>query len=174
MTGTGLPAVTHPPWRQEFHSAVDALIYALSVYGVPAVIGVVTLVALLAWDSQYESAGSTPLAIAVLEERGGALTPAQAAQRLRGAPALLYRDTRLSEAPFWFAFTAAAEGARGGEVELPSRHALQVECWNERTLEQIGRADRSAASGGVRALKAGFASGADRDSPPPRPRPRPR
>ena len=149
--------MTHPPWRQGFHSAIDALIYALSVYGVPAVIGVVTLVALLAWDSQYESAGSKPLAIAVLEERGAALTPAQAAQRLRGAPAVLHQDTRLSEAPFWFVFDAAAEGAGGGEVELPSRHALQVECWNARTLEQIGRANRSAASGGVRALKAGFA-----------------
>ena len=149
--------MTHPPWRQGFHSAIDALIYALSVYAVPAVIGVVTLVALLAWDSQYESGGSQPLAIAVIEERGAALTPAQAAQRLRGAPAVLHQDTRLSEAPFWFAFTAAAEGASGGEVELPSRHALQVECWNARTLEQIGRANRSAESGGMRALKAGFA-----------------
>jgi len=148
--------VTHPPWRQGFHSAIDALIYALSVYGVPAVIGVVTLVALLAWDSQYETGDSKPLPIAVLEERGAALSPAQATERLRDAPAVPHHDTRLSEAPFWFAFTAA-EGSSGGEIELPSRHALQVECWNARTQEPLGGANRSAESGAVRALKAGFA-----------------
>jgi diguanylate cyclase (GGDEF)-like protein len=148
--------VTHPPWRQGSHSAVDALIYALSVYGVPVVIGAVTLLALLAWNSQYESGGSKPLAIAVLEERGAALTPAQAAERLRGAPAVPHQDTRLSEAPFWFTFSAA-EGARDADVELPSRHALQVECWNARTLESVGSANRSAESGQVRAVKAGFA-----------------
>lgn len=143
----------------KFHSAIDALIHALSVYGVPAVIGAVTLVALLAWESQYGSAEARPLAIAVLEESGAALTPAQAAARLRGAPAVPHRDTRLSEAPFWFAFAAAAEGAgaAGGDVELPSRHALQVECWNARTLERIGRANRSVEAGGVQAIKSGFA-----------------
>jgi diguanylate cyclase (GGDEF)-like protein len=156
MTGAGLPAVTHPPWRQRFHSAIDALIYALSVYGVPAVIGLVTLVALLVWDSQYENGGSTALALAVIEERGAALTPAQAAEQLRGAPAVPHHDTRLSEAQFWFAFSAA-EGAGGVDVELPSRHALQVECWSARTLEPVGSANRSAASGRVRAIKAGFA-----------------
>ncbi|HET9734061.1 MAG TPA: diguanylate cyclase, partial [Burkholderiales bacterium] len=148
--------MTHPPWRQGFHSAIDALIYALSVYGVPAAIGVVTLVALLAWDSQHDDRDSRPLAIAVLEERGAALTPAQAAERLSGAPAVLHHDTRLSEAPFWFAI-GGAERAGGGEIELPSRHALQVACWHARTLEPIGHASRSAESGALRAIKSGFA-----------------
>jgi diguanylate cyclase (GGDEF)-like protein len=148
--------VNHPPWRQQFHSAADALIYALSVWGVPLVIGLVTLVALLAWDSQYEGAGPAPLPIAVLEERGAALSPAQAAERLRGAPAVPYHDTQRSEAPFWFALRT--EGTGGGEIELPSRHALHVECWDARNLQSVGRADRSAVSSGrLRSVKAGFA-----------------
>jgi diguanylate cyclase (GGDEF)-like protein len=145
----------HPPWRREFHSAIDAFIYALSVWGVPLVIGLVTLVALLAWDSQYEGASPAPLAIAVLEERGAALGPAEAAERLRGAPAVQYRDTQRSEAPFWLA-PRGVDG-RGGELELPSRHALQVECWEARAFQSIGRADRSESFGRVRPVKAGFA-----------------
>jgi diguanylate cyclase (GGDEF)-like protein len=140
---------------ERLRNALDAAIYALSVYGVPAAIGAVTLVALLAWDRQYDRAEPTPLAIAVLEERGAALSPALAAEQLRAAPAVPHRDTRRSEAPFWFAFAAAEAG--GGEVELPSRHALQVECWNARSLAPIGGATRNGESGAVRALKAGFA-----------------
>ena len=40
------------------------------------------------------------------------------------------------------AFFVLTAFAGGGEVELPSRHALQVECWDARSLEQIGRANR--------------------------------
>jgi diguanylate cyclase (GGDEF)-like protein len=134
--------------------ALDAAIFALSVYGVPAAIGAVTLVALVAWDRQYERADPAPLAIAVIEERGAALAPAQAAARLRAAAPEPYRDTRRSEAPFWFAFTAAGAG---GEVELPSRHAQAIACWNARSLEPVGQASRSASTGAVTALKAGFA-----------------
>jgi len=148
--------MTRSPRRGRLREALDAAIFALSVYGVPAAIGAVTLVALVAWDRQYERADPAPLAIAVIEERGAALAPAEAAARLRAAAPVPFRDTRRSESPFWFAFTAAPEGA-GGEVELPSRHAQAIACWHARSLEPVGHASRSTAAGAVVALKAGFA-----------------
>lgn len=148
--------MTRSSWRERLREALDASLFALSVYGVPAAIGAVTLVALVAWERQYERSDPTPLAIAVIEERGAALAPAEAAARLRAAAPVPYRDTRRSESPFWFAFTAAPEGA-GGEVELPSRHAQSIACWNARSHEPLGYASRSVSAGALTALKAGFA-----------------
>jgi diguanylate cyclase (GGDEF)-like protein len=142
--------------RLGFSSVFDALFYALSVYGLPLAIGTMLFVAPLALERQHETRTFQPLALAVIEDRDAALSPAQAAERLRGAQTVTHRDTRLSEAPFWFAFTLAAPG---GEVELPSRHAVQVECWDGATLAAIGHADRVGAAGSVRAVKAGFAVG---------------
>jgi diguanylate cyclase (GGDEF)-like protein len=143
--------------RPEFHSAIDALIYALSVYGVPAVVFLVTLAALVAWDSQYEAHNALPLPLVAIEDAEAALTPQQALVRLRAAPPVTHRDTKLSEAPFWFAFNAAANGRAGqSPVELPSRHARQIECWNSATLEPLGRADRSTGNRHIKPVKAGF------------------
>jgi len=139
--------------RFGFDSVLDALIYALSVYGLPLAIGVMMLVALMAWERQFDAGEVRPLGLAVIEDRAAALDPEQAAQRLRSAQPVTHHDTRLSVAPFWFAFTAAP----GGDVELPSRHALQLACWDGATLRGIGRADRTGTSGNLSAVKAGFA-----------------
>lgn len=143
--------------RPEFHSAIDALIYALSVYGVPTVVFLITLAALVVWDSQYDAHNALPLPLVAIEDTEAALTPDQAVARLRDAAPVTHHDTKLSEAPFWFAFNAAANGRSGrGPVELPSRHARQIECWNSATLDSLGRADRSAGSRQVKPAKAGF------------------
>ena len=143
--------------------------YALSVYVVPAVVFLVTLGALVAWDSQYEARNALPLPLTAIEDAEAALSPAQAAARLRGGAPVTHHDTRLSEAPFWFTFSAAATGRAGrSQVELPSRHARQIECWNSVTLEPLGRADRAAAIGHIRLVKAGFVIEFDKlDTPMP-------
>jgi len=125
---------------------------------VPIAIGVVTLVAFLTWDSRYDTRDSLPLPFAVVEDRGQSLTPALALDRLRGAQPVAHADTRLSEAPFWMLFGVPSSG-RGArtDIELPSRHALQLECWNGSTLVPLGKADRANSSGQIKAVKAGFA-----------------
>ncbi|HEX5611623.1 MAG TPA: EAL domain-containing protein [Burkholderiales bacterium] len=155
--------------RPGFHSIIDAWIYALSVYGVPLVILAVTLTALFAWDSHYEARDSLALSLAALEDPKASLGPREAAAALRDAPRVTHQDTKLSEAPFWFAFRAEAMAQPGRiDVELPSRHARQVECWNGATLQPLGHADRTAASGHIRPAKAGFAIEFDsRDAPIP-------
>lgn len=149
------PSQPGPARRWGFDSVVDGLIHALSVYGVPLAIAAFTLVALFAWERQYDARDSLPLALGMLEERGETLTPALAAERLKGANPVAHHDTRLSEAPFWFTFTVTTTGR--SDVELPSRHALTAECWNAATLFLLGRADRGGSSGQMKAAKAGFA-----------------
>ena len=139
--------------RFGFDSALDALIYALSVYGVPVVIAAATLFAFAAWERSHENVTGEPLALAVVADPGARLDLARALEQLRVAPPERHRDTRLAETPFWFAFTAQAPG---GEVELPSRHALELACWDAGSLQRLGQADRAASSGALQPAKAGF------------------
>ncbi|MFY9314469.1 MAG: EAL domain-containing protein [Burkholderiales bacterium] len=141
-------------WRQKFSSGLDLLLYALSVYAVPLVIGVVSAIALIGWESRYDAGEPAVLPLAVLEDPAGTLGPAGAREELRGRPRVRGVDTRLSEAPFWFRVDPPNGAA---DVELPSRHSLRLECWNASTLAPAGKADRSSSEGLVRAVKAGFA-----------------
>ena len=116
-----------------------------------------TLLALVSWDSRYALQDSLPVALTVLEDREQSLTPARAAARLRASQPVAHAETRLSEAPFWFAFAVppSAPGART-DVEFPSRHATAIACWNAQTLASYGHADRSGESGLLKRAKAGF------------------
>jgi len=137
---------------------VDAALYRLSVYGVPVAIAVISLLALLSWKSQYPVSGAMPLGFSVLEQTGEAIDPAQASELLAQRPTVMHLDTRLSEAPFWFAFTVPpGTGQSSNAVELPSRHATQVACWDSATLAPLGGANRSESAGDMKAMKAGFA-----------------
>ena len=154
---------------QPIHQGLDALLYSVSVYALPVIIGAMSLLALLVWESSYPAPDSAPLELQSVEQSGEALTPVQALTRLEKEPAQRYRDTRLSEKPFWMRFTVlpdtrAAAGEEPLLVELPSRHATSVACWGAGTspaaasaLAPLGRASRSMAEGKVRAAKAGFA-----------------
>lgn len=142
------------PWRPKLQSGVDAALYYLSIYAVPVVIAAVSVVAFVAWNSQYEAGEPANLQVAAIEDADDALDPAGALEALRARPRVRGFDTRLSEAPFWFRIDAPGGAA---DVELPSRHAHRLECWNSSTLAVLGRADRSASEGLVREVKAGFA-----------------
>ncbi len=136
--------------------SLDALLDRLSAYGLPVAIGALTWLALASWPPQHPAGNPAPLALRVLEDRGGTLDPMSAREQLRARAEVAHVDTRLSQAPFWFAF--AAQGAeRASEVELPSRHALEVACWEGGALAPLGRASRSRWSGALRPVKAGFA-----------------
>ena len=87
--------------------SLDALIYALAAYGLPVAIGVLTWIALAAWQPHYRAAGAVPLELRVMEDAGAALDPPRAAALLARRAPVPHHDTRLSEAPFWFAFAGS-------------------------------------------------------------------
>jgi diguanylate cyclase (GGDEF)-like protein len=144
-------------WTKRANAALDSLLFGFSIYGVPAAIAAVSLLALLAWDGEYATSGSSGLEFRILEQARDAPTPAQALAQLRERPLVDHFDTRLSESPFWFSFMT--EPAFGGErttIELPSRHALEVACWNAAGLGGLGRASRAGPAGQMKPAKAGF------------------
>lgn len=137
--------------------AVDGLLYRFSIYGVPLAIGLVSLLALVAWKTQYPVRGGAPLEFRVLEE-AGPLDPAGALALIRDRPQVLHHETRLSESPFWLSVrVSAAADENPSYLEMPSRHALEVRCWDPLRNEELGSASRSEASGRIRQVKAGFA-----------------
>jgi diguanylate cyclase (GGDEF)-like protein len=145
--------------RQRLNAVVDSLIYALSVYGVPIAVAVVTVVALFAWEPQYSASDAIPLNIRIVEQEGADLRPTEALALLGQRPMVAHYNTSLSESPFWFEFVArpSAESDAETAVELESRHATEVSCWKAVGLEPLGDATRAQATGNLSQVKGGFA-----------------
>ena len=137
--------------------------YAFSVYGVPAAIGALSLVALIAGNAEYTTSGSTPLELRVFEHTGEPAAPEQVLAKLREQPLVDHHDTGLSESVFWFSFTALpAKIDESTDIELPSRHAVAVSCWNTAGLAPLGNASRGASAGHMMPAKGGFVLELDR------------
>lgn len=146
-----------PGWTKRANAALDSLLYRISVYGVPAVIAVMSLIALLTFDKQYTEGAGSPLKLRVFEQTGEAPALAQALARLKEQPAVDHHDTKLSESPFWFSFTAQPTKVdERTDIELPSRHAVAVSCWDAAGLNSLGNANREAAAGRMKSAKTGF------------------
>ena len=143
--------------KGRIHAILDALLYCLSVFGVPAAIAVISLIALSTWNSEYLVSGGSQLEIRVYEQNEAALEPPAALERLSGKPALRHYDTRLSESAFWFSFSVpAGRGEELIDIDLPSRHMLEAACWDAASLRSLGSASRNASTGQMGTVKAGF------------------
>jgi len=123
-------SIFRPGWTKRANAALDALLYGLSVYGVPAVIAVMSLIALSTFDRQYGGGDGNPVDFRVFEQTGDAPEPALAQAQLADQPIVRQLDTKLSESPFWFSFTVQPTKDRErADIELPSRHAFAASCW---------------------------------------------
>lgn len=128
----------------------------VSVYMVPIGVVLVSLLALVAWNSHYVANDDVNLPLRVLAEKGASLTPDEAHRQLARMPGVERYDTHLSEAPIWFALHIQDQGAGLQVVEFPSRHAIDIACWDGATLQPLGSASHKSASGALSAAKAGF------------------
>jgi hypothetical protein len=134
---------------------------ALSLYMVPLGIVLLSLVALFSWDSHYTVHGDKVLQLRVLPETGAPLSPAQAIAALRDKPALAFSDTKLSEKPRWFSFNTLPANGDVPVVEFPSRHSIDLACWDAVTLSPLGQSTRSRSEGAMSPVKSGFALALD-------------
>jgi diguanylate cyclase (GGDEF)-like protein len=76
---------------------------------------------------------------------------------LRNVARSPFIDTQLSQSPFWFSFNVPKDVDRIPlMVEFPSRHAIEIECWNARTLQPLGSGSRHSTDGDISDIKAGF------------------
>ncbi|MFC5474194.1 putative bifunctional diguanylate cyclase/phosphodiesterase [Paraherbaspirillum soli] len=133
------------------------LLFCFSIGLVPLLIIVLTISA-FAMLKRDESRGyPVPLQLHVLSDPEQRLTPAQAFRELAATPLTIYRDTHLLETPFWFSFVVPATVKNDRtEIELPSRHAQQVMCWEGAGKRLLGAASRNKEEGLLSAEKTGF------------------
>ena len=86
------------------------------------------------------------------------MEPAQALAQLRDRPLSPFHDTQLSESPVWFSFVVPKDVEHTPlMIEFPSRHAMNVACWDAKTLSPLGSGNRQGTIGEISAIKAGFA-----------------
>ena len=136
---------------------LDRLLFGISAYALPLALGLLTLWALVAWPHLYPQVSGQPMSLQVAEDRGGRWDLDEALRRVDAAKPVTHWDTRLSTEPVWLRVLPTEEEAINNQVlEFPSRHAVDMTCWDATTRETLGRADRSAASGRLSLLKSGF------------------
>ena len=137
---------------------LDSLLYVFSACAVPLVIGLMSLLALLAWDYQYSGGAPQQMQIQVLKNSPDLVAPSQALTQLRGQSATPFHDTQLSELPVWLLVAVPLEVENQPlMLEFPSRHAMDLACWDAKTLSPLGSGNRQGTTGDVSAVKAGFA-----------------
>lgn len=149
-----------PAWR--VRAALEAVLWALSIYFVPLLIALISIAALLMWDDQYAAGAGRPLELRVHSTPDLNLSPAAALPLVMAGRSTTTYDTRRSEAPVWFAFTVQGPDDGPGMVEFPSRHAVDMACWDRASLQSLGDSSRGAARGLIAPVKAGFAMQMDR------------
>ena len=139
----------------------DFILRSLCYYGIPLIVAIATICAFGWWDFRYEVERDNALAIRVLAERSDAneskLTLSQAARAVAEMPKVKSFETHRSPYPVWFSFDVIDLEPGSTYVEFPSRHAVELACWNASSFELLGRATRSGSEGDLELVKAGYA-----------------
>ena len=145
------------PLLVRVHYALDGVLRFLSYYLVPLGIALLSLLALGFWNSQYSAGGAKPLELKVVRQGDRPFTHAELIAKLEAAPAIQHMDAGLKQSPIWFALTTRGGSDEPAVVELPSRHAVEVACWEPATMQLLGHSTRAGSSGALAPVKAGFA-----------------
>lgn len=123
-------------------------------YGLPTLLVLFTLIVIFLMAPPAAEQGWVNLPIQAVE-KVEVLSPEMAIREARLAIPRTSIETNRAEHPFWILFELP--GVKGVPViELPSRHALDVACWNASTIELLGEASRINISGRLKAIKGGF------------------
>jgi diguanylate cyclase (GGDEF)-like protein len=142
-------------------AAMTRAMRVLALVVIPAGIAVMSFIALLTWHDQYSFSGNLPLDLRVTVQDDATATPIAALAALRAKAPVSAFSTHLAETPFWFSIDTVHRVSGPEVIEFPSRHAVDIACWDTAGLTLIGAASRSLASvADVQALapaKAGFA-----------------
>jgi hypothetical protein len=141
---------------------LERVLWALSIYVVPIAVGLVTLSALFFWDDLYSSSPERSLELHVTVQSGDTLSPADAARQLALVPATTYFETKLAEVPVWFSFRTPVAPESGNIVELPSRHATSMACWDAASMGILGDSKKIHDSTVLTEVKTGYALRLDR------------
>ena len=136
----------------------EALLYFFSCYALPVFIGLTSLLAVFFWQSQFLSSEAQRVDIKVIRQTADTTEPQQALPRLQGKDFTAFHDTQLSEQPFWLYLPVPASARQiDRTIEFPSRHTMEITCWDAGNYRLLGTGSRTGETGLVSAVKSGFA-----------------
>ena len=137
---------------------VGIVLSRLATLVLPALLLVLAAVALVWQLVHTEAPSGTPVSFKVWEGSGPVLPGdvPSVVQRLDTMPAVAEQKTHLSRNPFWFSVALPARQGEAFDVDFPSRHAVDLRCWDAATQRALGEGDRAGVSGAIRASRAGF------------------
>ena len=150
---------TEPNLNTLVKIAIETTLNRLGTLVFPAILVALSLVALIWQLGHFDSNKGTALPIRVWEQLDRSIAPPHAtvlAEVAVATPSTSF-GTELSTNDFWF--TVEVPLSRDGEpltVELPSRHAANLSCWNSRTDVLLGSANRLGTEGLLTTSRAGF------------------
>lgn len=137
---------------------LESLRLAVATYAIPLMIGLVSLLAMLYWKAQYPSMEGQHLQLQVVQSPDTTMGPEQMRAQLGRQPAGIDYETKLSESPVWFSFAVENEASTSPQVlEFPSRHAMDISCWDADSLKLLGSGNRKSTEGDIAPVKAGYA-----------------
>lgn len=147
-------------WNRSMAGSVqyvlDRFFWYASVYLIPGVLALVSILALFFWDDLYSAPPAQPLDLKVLVESGTALDLDQAAQALSSLRQVQEHETKLSEAPVWFGLAIPAKLDVPVYVEFPSRHVIDMDCWDSVSRRVLGDIGEDGPIGALSRVKAGY------------------
>jgi len=144
--------------NNKLNQRLDQLLQVFSTYAVPIFIALLSLLALFTWKTQFPVTEPQQLAIRFVSGSNSIAAPEQALVQLRNHPVSQFHDTQLSQDPVWLSFSVPkALEQTPTIVEFPSRHTMDIACWDARTLNPLGSGNRQESTGGIFTVKAGFA-----------------
>ena len=135
---------------------------SLSSLVIPTVLISATLLSLFFWADDSAAVPQIQLTLRVLPEVQSNLSLQVAKNLLERQPLTLQHETNLSETPIWFQINVPPHTVVPKLIELPSRHLLQLSCWDGQSQTLIGQLIEGEALGGLIPVKAGYALTAQR------------
>jgi diguanylate cyclase (GGDEF)-like protein len=137
--------------------ALERAYWVLSALIIPVAIALFSLTALSFWDDLYSVAPRQQLELRAAQDASQQWTIAQAeAQLTKVRPKKIY-ETKLSEDPVWFLLEPSTTDQAAALVEIPSRHLVQMACWNARTQAPLGYTTAEVPAGDLIEVKSGHA-----------------
>jgi diguanylate cyclase (GGDEF)-like protein/PAS domain S-box-containing protein len=145
-------------WMHKIHRVLNQVLYGFSTYALSILIGLVSFIALLFWDTNYPTPHAQQLNFRALVQQAALEDPAQALAELGTQAATTSLDTHLSEQPVWLSFSVPASLSKETSmVDFPSRHAVEISCWDAQSMALLGQGNRQETKGLISVIKAGFA-----------------
>lgn len=153
----GILDVLRPDKRRRSAAWLDRLIYTLSIFVVPALIVLFSLLSLVILDRPEGDRQGTAIPFQLAANPGNDTAPAQGLRILHTTGAQAYEFFLNADSSYWMRVAPPGrEYDDGMAVELPSRHLRALRCWDASSHALLGEADRKRAQGGIRQAKSGF------------------